>query len=126
MIVRTLEEISGTDRDVNWGNGQSRRLLLQSDGFPFGFTDTTGKAGAESKQQYTNHLEVCYCIEGTGELEVDGKIYKIEPGTMFALEHEKHIIRNTTDIRFICVFMPPLKGQEKHVFSEDGYSSYEA
>ena len=40
MIVRSFEEIAGSDRDVAWGNGQSRRLLLATDGMGFAVADT--------------------------------------------------------------------------------------
>lgn len=44
MIIRTLDEIKGTERDVPWGNGQSRRFLLEKDKMGFTFTETSVKA----------------------------------------------------------------------------------
>jgi len=64
MIINLLEKIKGTDRDIPWGNGQSRRFLLESDSMGFSLTDTIVLAGTESLLQYRNHLEACYCIEG--------------------------------------------------------------
>lgn len=32
MIIRKLQDITRTDREVNWGNGISRRFLLEKDG----------------------------------------------------------------------------------------------
>ena len=115
----------GTERDVDWGNGKSRRLLVQADNLPFTMTETTVKAGTISKLQYLNHVEACYCIDGNGEVESDGKVYKIEPGTLYAPEKDKHILRATSkDLKLVCVFTPPLKGSEKHALSEDGFSTY--
>jgi L-ectoine synthase len=125
MIVRKLSDLIGTDRDVAWGNGQSRRFLLARDGMGFTLTDTIIDAGSESLLEYPNHLEACYCIEGEGEIEDrEGTIHRIEPGTMYALDkHDKHYLRATTTMRLVCVFSPPLQGSEAHRLAE-GKSSY--
>lgn len=125
MFVRTLEEIIGTERDVSWGNGQSRRLLIESDGMGFALLDTIVKAGTDLRIQYKNHLEAVYCIEGEGsitDLATDTE-YEIKPGVMYVLNnHDMHRLCATEDIRFVCVFNPPLKGDEKHDMSNDGTS----
>jgi L-ectoine synthase len=76
------------------------------------------KEGTEQRLHYRHHLEANYCIAGRGEV-VDvksGKTYPISPGTLYALDqHDEHILRALTgDLRLICVFNPPLSGQEKH------------
>ncbi len=121
MIVRYLEEIVGTDRDVFWGNGQSRRFLLERDGMKYGLTDTQINAGSESRMEYSRHLEACYCVEGEGEVESDGVVHPLRPGAMYALDkHDVHILRAKTLMRLICVFLPALKGDESHDFDQDG------
>ena len=40
MLIRKLEDIVGGERDVAWGNGQSRRLLLARDNMGYSMTDT--------------------------------------------------------------------------------------
>lgn len=123
MLIRKLSEIINSERDVAWGNGQSRRFLIAKDGMGYSLTDTIIDAGTESFLEYTNHLEACYCIEGEGEVEVDGTIYAIKPGTMYALNRrEAHYLRAKTQMRLICVFNPPLQGHESHKLST-GYSS---
>ena len=115
MIVRRLDEICGGERDVFWGNGRSRRFLLRRDGMGYTLTDTVVEAGSESLLEYRNHLEACYCIQGEGEVEVNGQVYPIAVGTMYALDrHEKHTLRALTTMRLVCVFSPPLEGQEAH------------
>jgi L-ectoine synthase len=117
MIVRTLEGIASTERDVQAPTFTSRRLLLRKDGMGFSFHDTILYAGTETYIWYKNHLEAVYCVDGEGELEVlpDGRIIEIRPGTMYALDgHEKHYLRARTDLRMMCVFTPPLTGQEVH------------
>jgi L-ectoine synthase len=103
MYVRTLKEIIGTKRDVNWGNGQSRRLLVESDNMGFALLDTIIKAGTDLEIQYNNHLEAVYCIEGRGSI-TDVATHKVY------------------DIDVICVFNPPIKGDEKHEMSKPGTS----
>jgi L-ectoine synthase len=126
MIIRKLSEVINTDRDVAWGNGQSRRLLLAQDGMGYSLTDTVIDAGSESLLEYKNHMEACYCVEGEGEVEdMAGNVYPIVPGTMYALDkHDKHYLRARTTMRLVCVFTPPLRGKESHALGGGDSSSY--
>jgi L-ectoine synthase len=125
MIIRDLQELIGTKRDVDWGNGQSRRLLLEEDRMGYALTDTVVDAGSESLLEYRNHWEACYCIEGTGEVEdMDGKVYPLYPGVMYALDaHDRHYLRAHTTMRLVCVFRPALTGNETHRGSPGGKAS---
>src|SRR5262249_43509360 len=117
MIVRTLSDILGSDRDVQGPGWASRRLLLRQDGMGFSLHDTVVRAGARLTIWYKHHLEACYCVEGTGEIQdqATGRIDPIVPGTLYALDgHEKHVLHGLTDLRLICVFRPPLTGRETH------------
>lgn len=125
MIIKKLSEIINSERDVAWGNGQSRRFLIEKDGMGYSLTDTVIDAGTESLLEYKNHREACYCIEGEGEVEADGVVYLIQPGTMYALDkHDKHYLRAKTTLRLICVFTPPLKGKESHKITTRESSHY--
>lgn len=117
MIIRKLTDIIGTDRDVDDGNWVSRRLLLRKDGMGFSMHETILRAGTETYMWYKHHLEAVYCIDGEGEVEdlANGTVHRLEPGTLYALnDHDKHIVRAKTDIRTVCVFYPPVTGQEVH------------
>jgi len=117
MIVRSLEEVKGTERDVRTPNWVSRRLLLKSDGMGFSLHETTVFPGTETTICYANHLEAVYCIEGEGEVETleDGKVHPIRPGVAYALNrHDRHCLRARTEMRLVCVFNPPLTGREVH------------
>lgn len=124
MIVRRLEDIIGTDRDVLGhdrdvaeGTWRSRRLLLANDRVGFSLHDTVLFAGTETSMWYANHVEAVYVIEGDGELldHSSGDKHKLAPGTMYLLDgHEKHTLRAFTDVRAICVFNPPVTGREVH------------
>lgn len=117
MIVKHLNQIKGTDRDVDTPTWNSRRLLLKSEGMGFSMHDTIIKAGTSTEMCYLNHLEAVYCIQGTGVLEdlTNGEVHPIEPGVLYALDgHEHHILTGHTDLRMICVFNPPVTGREVH------------
>lgn len=117
MYVRSLSDIVGTERDIQEKTWNSRRLILSAEGVGFSLHDTMIHAGTETYMWYRHHVEAVYCIEGTGTVETvdDGRVYAIEPGTVYLLDgHEKHILRAETDMRMICVFNPPLTGRETH------------
>jgi L-ectoine synthase len=117
MIVKRLEDIAGTDQEVDAGNWTSRRFLLRRDGMGFSMHDTLIRAGTETFIWYAHHLEAVYCVEGEGEVELveSGEVFPIRAGTLYALDgHEKHLLRGRTDMRMVCVFNPPLTGKEVH------------
>lgn len=125
MIVRSRQELVGSEREVDWGNGTSVRLLVERDGSPYSVTHTTVNAGSESLLCYRRHVETCYCIEGTGEIATeDGAVYPLEPGVMYSPgKGEPHWLRAHTPLHLVCVFSPPLTGPERHLLS-DTASSY--
>jgi L-ectoine synthase len=121
VIVRRLEDLNGTDREVNAPTWVSRRLLLEEDGMGFSFHETVLYAGTETSMWYKNHLEAVLCVAGEGELEdlETNERHIITPGTMYALnQHDRHILRARTNLRMVCVFNPPCTGQEVH--DDDG------
>ncbi len=122
MIINSIDNIQDTDRDVSWGNGKSRRLLIEKDQMGYSLTDTIIDEGTSSLLEYKNHLEACYCIEGDGEVvdEQTGETHRITPGTMYALDkHDKHWLKANKTLRLVCVFNPPLKGHEVHSLTGD-------
>ncbi len=117
MIVRTLAEIKGTDRDVQAETWNSQRLLLARDGQSFSLHETILYAGTETAMWYANHVEAVYCVGGEGELVNDetGEVHPLSDGTLYLLDgHEHHRVRAGTDLRMVCVFTPPVTGQEVH------------
>jgi L-ectoine synthase len=117
VIVRSLDQILGSDREVHAANWTSRRLLLADDKMGFSLHDTVLHAGTETRMCYRNHLEAVYCIAGTGTLEVvaTGQVFAIAPGTVYGLDqHDEHVLRAETELRMVCVFNPPLVGSEVH------------
>ena len=119
MIIRSVGDVEGTERDVRAPDGSwiSKRLILKKDGFGFSLHESTVLAGHEVEVWYKNHLEAVYVFEGEGEIEdvSDGKIYKLKPYTLYALHNtDKAIVRAKTDMKMVSVFNPPIVGNEVH------------
>lgn len=119
MLVRSLDDTKGTDREVDGGNWVSRRLLLKKDGMGYSVHDTVIKEGTETHIHYKNHLEAVYLIEGEGEVETiaDGKIWPVKAGDIYALDkNDEHYLRANkgTHMRMVCVFAPAISGREVH------------
>ena len=128
MFVRSIKDVETTDFFVEWGNGTSHRLLTERDGMGFTVCHTVVRAGTASKLEYRNHLEACYCIGGSGEVEdVEGNVHPIKVGDIYVLnKHDRHILRGgkKEDMILVSVFNPPLTGTEKHNLANPNASVY--
>ncbi len=116
MIVRTLDEITGTERDVRGDGWRARRLLVRDDGLGFSLSETIVDGGAEMSLWYKHHNEACFVVEGEAEItERDtGAVHRIRPGSAYSPQHDRHAIRVIAPLRLVCVFNPALTGQETH------------
>jgi L-ectoine synthase len=118
MIVVTSAEIAGTPRDVSGPGWESRRMIVREHGMGHSVHETRVKEGAELHLHYKNHFETNYCLAGEGEVEhvETGRVFAIRAGTIYALnENDRHILRATKgDLMLVCVFTPPLAGDEVH------------
>lgn len=115
MLVRTLNDVIDTENDVDWTNGTSRRLVVARDELGFTVNDTYVRAGTSTLLRYDNHLEACYCIEGSGTVETDDECIEITQGSLYAPgKGEVHTLRSENGMRLVCVFNPALRGTENH------------
>lgn len=117
MIIRQLRDIRASDSHVEATGWHSDRLLLKDDGMGFSFHVTTLYAGAELHMHYQNHLEAVLVLKGRGTIEDlgTGETHELKAGVMYALnDHDRHIVRPTTEILCACVFNPPVTGREVH------------
>ena len=117
MIVKTLEDVTGTKGEAHGDKWHSMRLLHEEDGMGVTLTDSILEAGFDMVLWQKRHLEACYCLEGEGTVEelVTGKTHLIRPGTLYAMDqHDRHRIRAKTRMRVICTFVPALTGTEEH------------
>ncbi|RYY27631.1 MAG: ectoine synthase [Sphingomonadales bacterium] len=117
MIIRDLNTIRNSDKNVKSEGWVSARMLLRDDDMGFSFHVTTMFAGAELHMHYQNHLEAVLVMRGEGTIEnLDtGEVHALKSGVMYALnENDRHIVRPTTDLLTACVFNPPVSGNEVH------------
>ncbi|MDY6999375.1 MAG: ectoine synthase [Actinomycetota bacterium] len=117
MIVRTTEEITGTERDVSDGTWRSKRIVLADDAVGFSFHETTIQAGSVNEFHYQYHVEAVWLVEGSGTLTnlETGEEHPLKAGSMYLLNgHERHRIRCDEQMRMLCVFNPPVTGREVH------------
>jgi L-ectoine synthase len=118
MIVRSLEDVVGSDRDVGGDGWRSRRLLLAADGLGFSLHDTTVAAGSELELEYRHHFEACYVVAGEADVtdQATGQRHRLGPAMVYALDrHDRHVLRALSELRLVCVFNPALAGTERHV-----------
>jgi len=117
MIIKPLAEVVGTKGEVHGDKWHSMRLLHAEDGMGVTLTDSILETGFEMTLWQKNHLESCYCLEGSGTVEEleTGVVHAIRPGTLYAMNaHDKHRITVIERMRLICTFVPALTGHEKH------------
>jgi L-ectoine synthase len=125
MIIRSKEE---TD-PIHWGNGLSHRLLTNNDGMGFTVAHTIVNPGTRSALQYNRHLEACYCISGCGQVITadEQAVHGLHPGIIYALDqHDPHylIASENEVLHLVSIFNPPLRGDERHSLTSDGFSHY--
>ncbi len=116
MLIRHLDQISGTECDVYGPGWRSRRLVVAGDGLKYSFHVTILEAGARLQFEYRDHRETVFCVEGEGTIEdlTAGRIEKVSPGSIYSAGiGEPHVITANTVMRLVCVFDPPLSGTEE-------------
>lgn len=99
------------------GGFVSNRILLERDGMGYGMTKTVIPPNGPQHWHYKNHLESCYCVSGKGLLTNlrTKESFAIEPDTTYVLDkHDDHTFEALEETVLICVFNPPLTGQETH------------
>jgi len=84
----------------------------------FSVHDTTVLEGTELELEYKHHIEANYCFAGVGEVVnlATGDTHTIQAGSIYVLDkHDRHKVRAVKgDLRLVCVFNPPLVGDETH------------
>jgi len=117
MKVRTIEECENTERDVNFKEGKSLRVVLAKDNMGFSIHKTIIPKGKKGHWHYKHHLESCYCIQGMGILTdlTTGEQHAINVDSVYSLDdNDNHTFEAITDVILISVFNPPVTGDEIH------------
>lgn len=120
-VIKTAELKESRVVNCPKGGFVSNRILLESDGMGYGLTKTVIPTGRVNRWHYKKHLESCYCISGKGLLinEITKEYFSIYPDVTYVLDNnDPHTFEALEEVTLICVFNPPLTGQEVH--QEDG------
>ena len=120
-VIKTQELEKSRVVNCPKGGFTSNRILLESDGMGYGLTKTVIPPGRVNRWHYKKHLESCYCISGKGILinEKTQEYFSIYPDVTYVLDNnDPHTFEALEEVTLICVFNPPLTGQEVH--QEDG------
>jgi len=116
-IVHTSEA-----KAVKFHAGVSYRIITKADNMGFGFHKTVISPDAGRVfQHYKNHLESCYCVSGKGILTnaSNGESHEITSDMTYVLDqNDPHYFEALEETVLLCVFNPPLQGDEVH--QEDG------
>lgn len=111
-----------TSRKVEFHAGISHRYLLAEDGMGYTMTKTVIQPEAGRVfQHYKHHLESCYCVSGKAVLTCaqTNESFEISSDTTYVLEkNDPHYFEALEETTLICVFNPPLTGDEIH--QDDG------
>ena len=128
--MKSLDEVIDSDRNVPFENGYSRRFLAAPDGYNISVHNVLVKTEFNKHLQYLNNKEVTYFIKGQGEYiwengqcrhEFDSEKHH---GTLFLVANDAHEVKiGASDSIAICLFCPPLKGDERLKADQSG-SSY--
>jgi L-ectoine synthase len=117
VIVRSVQDLDDTDRDIKTPNWRSKRIVLAKEGVGFSVHETTLYAGTVNDFWYANHIEAVFVVAGEGELldKETGETHQLGPGSLYLLDkHDHHQLRPRTEMRTVCVFNPPVTGREVH------------
>ncbi len=125
MFVRTVEELSGTDKEVRWQDGEkwlkAVRLLSKADGAGFSLADVVLSAGWDIDVHYKNHVEATLIVAGEATVTeaATGKSWEVGVGDVYVVgPKDKHHVATKTDMHAVTIFNPALVGNEMR--DEDG------
>jgi len=129
LLMKSLSEVVGSDRNVPFEGGYSRRFLAAPDGYNISFHNTLAHASFNARLHYPHNMEANYFIKGQGEyVWKNGQQqfdFEKHHGTMLLVEHDAHEVKiGGSDSIAICLFSPPLKGTERLRLNQESGSSY--
>ena len=123
MIIRNVnqQKDAGHLHKVAWGLMDTVRLILAEDQSGFSVSDVTVTEDMDVVLQYKNHIEANIFLHGGGSLEnlSTGEVHDVYAGVTYVVfPKDRHRVKLSAGTRLICIFNPPLEGDESH--NEDG------
>jgi L-ectoine synthase len=121
MFVRLAGDVE--DKKLSTRFSTVRRPLLSADGTGLSLSDLRTTPGEKIDLWYRNHCEANYLVEGSAEVldKATGENHPLVPGDLFVVSpKDRHRVSNTNGVRFLSIFNPPIKGDERYD-DEGGY-----
>jgi len=115
MFVRGPGDV--TEKKLSTGYSTVRRPLLAADGMGLSLSDLRTTPGEKIDLWYRHHCEANYLVEGSAEIwdKATDARHDLVPGDMFVIgPADKHRVSNTNGVRFLSIFNPPIKGDERY------------
>ena len=120
MIIRSADDVTGTEHDVVGDHWKSRRILTATDGMGYSLNDVLIEPGFEQTLEYRHHLEACYVVSGGWRSPTSPPAASTRgPGGSTRSTSTTDIARSSGGARLVCIFNPALRGTERHV--DGGY-----
>ena len=115
MIVRHRDDLKGTPGELLGERDAHGRYLHEADAMGFSLVEGQLEAGREAVLRYPDHAEAHLILEGEAEVtDLDtGETHRLRPGSLYAVNGQRHRFRCLTVIRLVSVFRPALHPGEK-------------
>ncbi|MEM7294696.1 MAG: ectoine synthase [Pseudomonadota bacterium] len=119
MFVRTLDEVRANGEAFSLLDGKltTLRMLKACDQLGFSLSDVRVEAGLDVELWYQHHWEVNLILSGKLVVtdHATGDVHTMEAGDVYCVgPHDKHHVRSDADTHLLCIFNPPLRGDEAH------------
>ncbi|MEM7563014.1 MAG: ectoine synthase [Pseudomonadota bacterium] len=119
MIVKNVsqQKETGHMHEVAYGDMETVRLILAEDQAGFSVSEVSVTQPMDVVLQYKNHIEANIFLAGGGTVEnlATGEIHEVHAGVTYVVfPDDRHRVKLSPGTRLICVFNPPLKGDENH------------
>jgi mannose-6-phosphate isomerase-like protein (cupin superfamily) len=110
-IVRHISEVT----PVPCPCGESRRIITRADAAALGLHVTD--LGGARKHYHRVTTEVYHILEGKGQIELDGTVYEVRPGTtIYIPAGVKH--RAIGSLKAVIATVPPFDATDEYVCDE--------
>ena len=119
MFVKTVDGVTAEGNAFLFSDGNVRvvRMLNAADGLGFSLSRTSVRQGTEQDLWYKNHWEANLVLAGTLDVidKTSGEKFTLGQGDVYCVgPDDPHELVAQTDVELLCIFNPPLTGEEVH------------